>query len=226
MSNKDPFTNVTLMVVGFFLGFLLCAGARSEGLEGALGVQQSIYTDGSGDELSFGGKLGHSRVPVYLWAGYEAPSVKLLGQPMGDTDIFSVGLGASQEVVEGLSLFVEAGYSSMDLETNPYVIQEVTYSFLVGRHAQGDVKIPVDFCYPSQGTCYDHAYEVDDGFTARVGGEWQVTEHIAVTASYKFSYFDQEMYIRKPSWEEGDGYWREDETLDLSAFEVGLWFTW
>jgi opacity protein-like surface antigen len=189
-----------------------------------VGVNQSIYTDESPSEWSFGGQIGHERTPVYLWASYEAPKVKVLGQPMGDTDIFSVGLGASQELVEGLSVFAEGGYSFVDLEANDRVVNEVAYTYLVGRHAVGDRVIPVPCAYGSG--CYEDTYEVDNGFVARIGAQWQVTDNVAVRGAYKWAYFDQEITMRRPDWQEGTGYWREDTTLDLSSFELGVWYVW
>lgn len=211
-------------------GVLLFTGLVSDSwgdewgqFEGSVGVNQSIYTDESASEWSFGGQIGHELTPVYLWTSYEGPRVKILGQPMGDTDLFSVGLGASQELSEGLSVFVEGGYSFVDLSSNDNVVDEVAYTYLVGRHAVGDRRIPVPCAYISG--CYDSSYDVDDGFIARIGAKWQVADHVAIRGAYKWAYFDQEITMRSVDWQEGQGYWREDNTLNLSSFELGIWYT-
>lgn len=221
MSLRNPAWYL-IALAGFVLGATVTSLAQAQ--EFSVGVQQSLYTEESSAEWSFGGKVAHEAVPVYFWGSYEAPRAKILGQPMGDTDIFSVGLGATQDVSEGVSVFVEAGYSFLDLELNDAVVDEVTYTWLANRHgADGNRTVPVRCAYNPG--CYSYSYEVDDGFMARIGAEWALSEHVSVTGAYKWTYLDQEMTIKAPSWQEGQGYWREDATLNLSAFEVGIWYT-
>ena len=191
---------------------------------GAVGVQQSFYTEESSPEWSFGGKLGHTSVPVYAWAGYEAPRLRMLGQPMADSDIFSAGLGVEKGVAHGVSVFLEGGYSFISLDKNENVVDEVSYSQLAQNHAVGGRVPPV--CAYNPG-CYEYSYDVDDGFVARIGAAWALSEHLSVTGAYKWTYLDQEITIFDPERRyEGDGgYWREDNTADLSAFELGIWYT-
>ena len=223
LSLKNPAWYI--IALGVFIFFITGTELARAGdqWDVALGASQSIYTDGSASEWSFGGRVAHKEVPMYLWAGYEAPTVKILGQPMADADLFSLGLGATRELVEGFSVFMEAGYTFTDISTNESVVDEVAYTWLVNRHgAGGNRNVPVPCAYNPG--CYESSYTVDDGLTARIGAEWALSEHISVTGAYKWTYLDQEMFIKKINLEEGAGYWREDETLDLSAFEVGVWY--
>jgi opacity protein-like surface antigen len=223
----DNFLLFAIVVAVIMLVSVIASGkARADEwgqFEGSVGVNQSIYTDESSSEWSFGGQIGHELTPVYLWTSYEGPRVKILGQPMGDTDLFSVGLGASQELSEGLSVFVEGGYSFVDLASNDSVVDEVVYTYLVDRHGSGERRVPVPCAYNPG--CYEGSYEVDDGFMARIGAQWQVADHVAIRGAYKWAYFDQEMTMRSLDWQEGQGYWREDNTLNLSSFELGIWYT-
>jgi hypothetical protein len=207
------------------LGVLATGVVHSEGFEGGLGVQQSLYTEESGTELSFGGKIGHSRLPVYLWGSYENPSVKILGQPMGDTEMFSVGIGSSREIAEGLSLFVETGYVFPSISQNVEVVDEVVYTWLVNRHsAGGNRNVPVPCAYNPG--CYDASYEIEAGVTAKIGASWKIMKHLSLSAAYKWTYLNQEMILSNEKvLDRTEGYWREDETLNMSAFEVGIWYT-
>ena len=224
MSPKDPFPNIALVCLAAVAVFLFSSIVKAD-VEGAVGIQQSLYTDGSSNEWSFGGKLGHTSTPVYLWGLYEGPTAKILGQPMGDMDLFSVGVGTSLKVSRAVRVFIETGYVFTDIELNDNVVDEVNYTWLVSRHdAGGNRNVPVPCAYNPG--CYDYQYSVDDGVVARVGVRWELSPNVAVTGSYKFTYLDQEMTIKRPEFEDGQGYWREDETLDLSAFEVGVWYTW
>jgi len=218
---NDLFMDIAVLFVVFALGFVFCRTVLAD-VEGSVGVYQSIYTDEAASEWSFGGRLGHSSTPAYLVASYEGPDVKILGQPMGSMDIFTVGLGAPHEVSEGFSLYIEGGWAFIDLAKNDAIVQEVAYTWLVGRHGVEGPVIPVDFCYKH---CFSSSYDVDDGFTARIGGTWDITEHWAISGSYKWTYLDQEITIFDPEKRaNGGGYWREDETLDLSSVEIGVMY--
>lgn len=204
------------------LGVICAANVRAEGLEGSVGVGQSIYTEDSKADWNLRGTLGHSDLPVYLVAGYDAPRVKMLGQPLAETEIVSLGMGAKRELVSGLTLFTEVGYSWLNLDVNraPHdVQQEIIYTQLVKNHNVSGRPVPVD---PES---YQTSYKADDGIFWRLGVGYQLWDSVSLTASYRALLVDQEYSLKASDWSEGQGYWREDETYSLSAFEVGVNYT-
>jgi hypothetical protein len=188
-----------------------------------IGAGQAIYSDNdSSTDWTLQGRVGHKAFPLYLTAGWDQPKVKVLGQPIADTNIYTFGLGTWYEV-GSVSLFVESGLALVDPEIDSGVQQEVVYTYLVGRHNVEGRPVPVDVVNGNEG--YTSSYEVDDAPFLRIGAQWQVFEHVAVSASYRFLEADTEMFIKRSGWEEGKGYWREDNTANFGAAEVVLWVT-
>jgi len=193
--------------------------AKAEEFTGSVGVGQSIYTNESDADWNLRGTVGHTSLPVYLVGTYDSPRVKMLGQPLAETDIVSVGLGVERELVDGLTVFTEVGYSWLNLDVNrePYdVQQEIIYTRLLLNHDVANRPIPVDF--PG----YQTSYDADDAIFWRLGLRYDLYEHVSLTAAYRALYVDQEYSIKASDWVEGQGYWREDETYNLSSFEVGV----
>lgn len=203
--------------------FFYSHASHASDFSGSVGVGQSIYTNDSDADWNFRGTLAHADVPVYLVGTYDSPRVKMLGQPLAETDIVSLGIGVERELVAGLKVFTEVGYSWLNLDVNrePYnVQQEIIYTQLVRNHNVKGRPVPVDF---SEG--YQTSYEADDAVFWRVGLGYQLYDSVSLTASYRVLYVDQAYTLKSNDWAEGQGYWREDETYNLSAFEVGINYT-
>lgn len=222
---RDPFLNVVFIAIAFFVAFLVTEVARADPLI-ELGVQQSMYTDGPSNEWSFKANVGWEGFPVYGWGAYEPEvGVKLRGQPLADVDTLSFGIGARKSW-DNFFVALETGYSLVDTSVNAEIQQEVVYTHLVARHNvyQRPVPVTVDGPYDTKG--YTSSWEADDGPMARLVIGYQLSDHVALTGAYKWLYVDQEMYIRDINWQPGRGYWREDNQIDLSSVEVGVWFVW
>lgn len=203
--------------------FFISQVSQGSDFSGSVGVGQSIYTNDSKAEWNFRGTLAHVDVPVYLVGTYDSPRVKMLGQPLAETDIVSLGIGVERELVAGLRVFTEVGYSWLNLDVNrePYdVQQEIIYTQLVRNHNVKGRPVPVDL---SEG--YQTSYEADDAIFWRVGIGYQLYDSVSLTASYRALYSNQEYTLKSNDWADGQSYWREDETYDLSAFEAGIEYT-
>lgn len=203
------------------MAFLGAAGAQAQTPLVELGVGQSIYSDNdSHTDWNYQLRFGMEELPVYGTVGYDSPRYKLLGQPLADTDLLSVGLGARKSWGDILG-YVETGWTFVDTSVNALVQEEIVYTNLVGRHAVRGVILPVT---PGD---YETSWEADDALFLRVGVQYQLMEHLAVGASYRFLQVDTEMKLYdQDNYDRGLGYWREDNTVDFGAAEVNLVFTY
>ena len=187
-------------------------------IELGAGLILSTYQESS-TEPTFKLEAGYEN--VYLWGSYEVPHIKFLGNPVADTDIYGFGLGFRKEVRPGITLFIEGGYAILD-ESVLDTAEEMVYTQIVGNHAVEGRKVPVSGAYSGD---YSYSYEIDDAWMGRIGVNLEVMDNVHVTASYRAMKADQEYAI----WDEesraaGRGYWREDDTYDFGAFEVGIFF--
>lgn len=185
-----------------------------------VGTYQTIYTEDSNAEWGFKLNSGTEGFPIYATVGWDQPRVKMLGQPVADTEIFSFGFGAKKAFGD-LSLFTEAGWAWVDPDINKDVREEIVYTQLLLNHNVEGRSPP----FGSRMSEYQTSYKMDDAPFLRVGIDYRVHEHAKVFASYRVLYSPTEMTARSSDWQEGQGYWREDETYNLSAFEVGVLLT-
>ena len=183
----------------------------------------------------WGGKLvvGWKDFPVYAWGRSDKRNFSILGQRVGvnGTPITAFGVGTNYEIGEG-SFFFEAGWAMIDFEEDKRVQREVIYSTLVGNHnVSASTPIPFPSCGYNDHTAVT-CNRVDDltyadGFTARIGIDYQVFKHIKVYAAYNFFESERHMEMGEPERiKNNTGYWEENDTVDLSTFEIGIGVTW
>lgn len=214
----------TLFYLTIFATILWVETSRAE-VTADIGVTVSAYEDAA-TENAYYGRVGYGKLPFFLSARYEAPRLRMLGQPLADSDLFSVGVGFETLLTNNLYVFAEGGYAFIDAQSNFEIRQEVVYTQLVNNHLNPNRPIPI-LAYPR----YDTTYEVDNGLYGRIGLEYR-WKSLSITAAYRPLKLDQEYTMR--AWEQdlpalrekyGDyanGYWREDTELDLSGFEIGI----
>lgn len=200
---------------------LLACPTKADDLILEAGVNQSIYGDEASPELSYVFRGGWK--DVYLWGTKEDVKVKMLGQPLGEADILSFGLGARQSFGK-MTVFAEAGWGINDTSVNADIQQEIVYTQLVGNHHVHGRPLPV---HAKGKKGYESSYEAEDGPVWRVGVAYDIIPHVRLSLSYKGMKVDTEYAI----WDHdqrknGFGYWREDSTHDFSAFEAGLVAHW
>jgi hypothetical protein len=188
------------------------AGWHSEDVEAA--------AVGSGPKLGYSVRAGWDGWPVYAVAGFEALDNSLLGQPLGEMDVLSVGLGVKKKWGD-VSAFLEVGQAFIDESTRDNIRQEIVYTHLVGNHWQPGRPIPVTGRVHSP-YGYDTTYELEDALFFRLGVRYNLTEHLAVTGAYRALYAEEEMTLKDRPFHDGQGYWREDDRLNLSAIEAGI----
>jgi hypothetical protein len=177
----------------------------------SVAIGQSIYVDND-SQTDWNFQLRGGVENVYVVAGWEQPKLKVLGQPIADSDAYSIGVGARKQW-DDFSVFLETGMVLMDESPNHSVQQEVVYTQLANNHAVTGR----DFYWDDND--YSTSYDVEDGLFLRVGLGYNLTENVAVTASYRASQLDAEMSMVS---EDGRHEWREDTTVDLGAFEVAV----
>ena len=213
-----------------FLSILVIALSITRDCEaeptGSIGISSAIYEDTSSD-LVYHGRLGWKDLPVYLTGSYESPKVKMLGQPLADSDIASIGLGFTTELTKDLSLFFEGGYSIPNVSVHSEIEHEVVYTRLVKDHHIANRPIPLVDLHD-----YRTSYSVDNGMFARIGLSYTWQDHFMVTAAYRALHLDQEYTLRVPEGQEqalidkygayGEGYWRQDTELNMSSFQLGI----
>jgi hypothetical protein len=194
-----------------------------------LGLTSNFYGDDTTAEavshedwvpkVSYVISAGHEDWPVYATAQYETVGDYMLGQNMAEVDILSLGLGARKKWND-FSFFAETGVALLDVTNSDVVVNEISYTQLVGNHAVGERKIP------ALGDSYhDHSssYTLEDGMFFRVGVGYDLTDHLSVTAAYRALVVDQELAV----WDterraRNGGYWREDTTKDFNSVQVGV----
>jgi hypothetical protein len=186
-----------------------------------LGVGQSVYTgeNESSTDFNVHFRVGVQESPVYGVFGYDQPSLKILGQPIADTGIIEVGMGA-RKTFGNLLGFAELGAAYVDAEVDARVREEIVYTNLVQRHNVYGRPVPVD------PRAYHTTWEVDDSVFLRVGLQYQLFDSVAIGVSYRWLEADTEMTLKRANWEEGQGYWREDTSVDLGAAEFSVVYTY
>lgn len=188
----------------------------------AIGVSLMLY-DETQNDVSFSAQAGMGR--FYAAARYESPKIKMLGQPLGDSDLYSLGFGVRIPLVDGLELTAEVGYAYIDDSIHQEIQDEIVYTKLVRDHFVPNRPIPlVDL------DDYRTSYEVDHGPYIRLGISYRLYDHAELQFGYRIMQLDQEYTLRDTDpaalqlkyGAYGEGYWRQDTQLDLSAFEVGV----
>ena len=163
--------------------------------------------------------MAHEEHPFYVYGQNETPNIRMLGQGIGDSSIYSLGVGA-RKYWGVFFVFGEVGYGVIDQGANRTIQQEIVYTELVLRHNVEFRPIPV---YP-QGNydqdSYETVWELDDGLLGAIGIGYQLGDHVSLTGAYRPFYVKEhiELYDAEKR-KNGGGWWQETRSLDLSAFE-------
>lgn len=170
-------------------------------------------------------KVHKEDFPVYVWTSYSQQENFVLGQGIADIDSFDFGFGTRTDVATNVALFLEAGYSVNDQNNSVEAQQEVVYTYLVDRHNVATRPIPVNVPGDYVTDTYSTVYDLEPGFVAKIGAEFQVTDNFSVNAAYRFERMEArfELYDGN-NRTNGLGWWQERQTLDAGAFEVQFLF--
>ena len=191
----------------------------------ALGYSQYTDEEGPEPEAHFKVEVGHEESPLYAFGGYEQLDNRILGQALGELDIFSVGLGARKNIGDFFA-FGEIGYGLVDNAANMVIQQEIVYTELVGRHERPFRPIPVFPQGPYDQDSYETVYEVDDGILGAIGVGYQPTESLSFTMAYRPFYVREHMEIYdEETRASGGGWWQESRSLDLSSWQLSARWT-
>jgi len=154
---------------------------------------------------------------LYGWAGYDRPNVRLVGQRMGDIELISYGVGVQGEYGR-LRPFLEFGRFEPDATTKDVIRDEAVVTELNNIHGR-------------RGNRHfkETEYNIDSEYGGRVGVLVDLSENVAVSAAYQFLQLNEQLqaYTGKCEWpptEECESWWVDNRKLDISSFQVGIYF--
>ena len=188
-----------------------------------LGIVHSQYIDQSLPEFNFKLQVAHEDSPVYLWTGYENVGIRMLGQEIARTAIFSLGVGAEKDIGD-FFVFGEIGYGLLKSSVNKVRQQEVIYTELVSRHNVFNRPVPLDLRGPYDQDSYETIWEIHEGFLGKLGVGYHFGSHVNVTLAYRPFFVREHIEI----WDEErrnagkPGWWQESRNRNLSSIELGL----
>lgn len=168
-------------------------------------------------------EVGHEAKNYYAFTAYEDTTLRLLGQPIGDGEIFSVGVGYKHPLSERFYLFGEVGYGVVQENARDIIQQEIVYTEVVGRHHRPFRPLPV---YPQNGydqDSYETLWTLDDGFLGAFGLGYNAKNGFGMTLAYRPFYVKERMEL----WDEeqranGGGWWQESRSKNLSAIQASV----
>ena len=207
-----------LAIVLLYLGCIISMKAEADT---SVGLGWSQYTDQV--QPTYHGKIkwGPEGSPLYVWGAYENMDIRILGQGVSDTPVFSLGGGVKKDFGD-FWVFLEAGYAHLEHDPKPVIVQEVAYTDLVATHAVGGRRIPTRDPY----TGYDSDWTTTGGITAGFGIGYTIGPHLSLTGGYRVLFVEEFIEIVDPVIEaKTGGSWRDTRARDMSAFEVTLHYT-
>ena len=69
--------------------------------------------------------LGMEKYDYYVWLSYEDTGIRMLGQPLADLQITSIGAGVKYPLRQNWILYIEAGYAIINVSDNDFVRDEI-----------------------------------------------------------------------------------------------------
>lgn len=198
---------------------LLASASIGIGLNTRIGSEDTIdYRESPSIYL----KLGEG---LYGWSSFAKGSNYILGQKISSSYVAGIGAGYEYNFNPVFKVFAEAGIG-YPYNVNDYNIQqEVTYTYLVGRHnVDSSRPVPVpDRPYDQE--AYRSDWDIKSGAILRAGVGFDVTEHISADFSYRF--FNPEGYIA--IWDQekvdaGGGYWEERVNVNMNVVEFRIMY--
>ena len=162
---------------------------------------------------------------VYVtWEHIDEWEHRILGQESMETTVNAYGLGLRAPVGD-FEVYIEAGIADLDTDYWEPAGGEVAYTYLVNRHAAEGRTVPVPCAYGPN--CYSHEWELEDDTPfASVGVAWSPLDHVKVQASYRWMNPEVYVNIKRPDWQEGQGYWEEHDSIDMSSANISVLLFW
>lgn len=150
--------------------------------------------------------------PVYVWGGYEKPSIRLVGQSVGNAQLVSSGVGFRHDA-ESWYGFVEFGRYWLDPKTDDRIRDEAVWQELTNHH--GDPG-----WYPTR-----TQYELDDAWGGRIGVGREIG-WVAIEARYRWMSARETIHgckadICRVGVTESQ-HWMERRQANLGAFEAAI----
>jgi opacity protein-like surface antigen len=198
---------------------VLATASIGLGLNTKVGSEHAIdYREGPAVYL----KLGEG---LYGWGSFTKGKNYVLGQKISYSYIAGLGAGYEVEFNPVITGFMEAGIGYPINKNNYKIQQEVTYTYLVGRHNVDESRpVPVPE-RPYDQDAYKSDWDIDAGVMLRAGVSFDVTEKISADFSYRF--FNPKGYIAiwdQESVDAGGGYWEENVNVNMNVVEFRIFY--
>lgn len=198
----------------WLLSGLLLASASQADI--AIGPVHGVF-DSNRIESETGIQVRLSANDTYMWASYEKPHVQLMGQNLGAIRLIGSGVGAQLELNKDWNFFAEVGYFWSDESTTELIRDEAV-----------EAKLKQDFGKPPF-KADNTSYFVKNSYGGRVGVSYEVSKHIKTSIAYRVLALDEGYDLWKGPLEnrslECGCWWQERHSLNMNAFEIGLFAT-
>lgn len=150
---------------------------------------------------------------VYLWGGYEKPSISMVGQSIGKSEIVSAGIGFEHRRQDWYG-FLEFGYHWMDPDLEPAIRDEAVWQELTNNHGEPG-------WYPRATT-----YHLRDAWGGRIGIGKQYGA-LNVEARYRWLSARETIHACTTPIDGAcvlgmaGSHWAERHYLNFNGFEIG-----
>jgi hypothetical protein len=229
-TDRDPFATVCLLASFFMLLFVFIQGAKADewfdpdDLIVELGTGFTFPLEGDVEEVQHFQFRGGYKNFYLTYEAVDEWKHYTLGQQNMETDVNQYGVGFRYPV-DTFEVYIEGGMADLNSKYYEPSGSEVAYTYLVGRHAVGDRRIPVPCAYNSD--CYSSEWNIEsESPFATVGIAWAPIDHFKVQASYTYLQPEYDVNIKRPDYEAGQGYWRETGRVDMGSFKVTVLVFW
>ena len=152
--------------------------------------------------------------PAYLWASYEQPSLKRLGQNIGDLDLPGAGAGYRFDLSPSVQFGVQVGIYWPGNDWNPAIRDEVVGGLLANDHGRQD-------WYP-KALYRDYRLKSSAGGSLHLLGK--ITKRFSAWGGYRFLSLPEsyDLYTNPDGCFESKKCHQNRTTLSADAWRVGL----
>ena len=152
----------------------------------------------------------------YAWGSYEHPRLQLVGQNMGELELWGAGLGFRHELNDRLDVFGEFGYFWPSTDPADNIRDEAVATSLRKDHGE-------------PGLHWEHTvYKLSSDYGARLGLSYAATDAIYLSLAYRHLSLNEALDActgPDPGCEfpvsPGSSHWQNRKTLKLNSFEIG-----
>ena len=178
------------------------------------------------EDFSLHARLFNDSNDFYPWASYSSGDNRILGQNISDVQTVAVGAGYKFDLNDKLYGVFEAGYGYPFHVNDEWIQQEITFTYLVGRHQVHETRpVPVILQGPYDQDSYNSNWDIRGGLTFKAGVGTEINENWSIELNYSFFqpkglieiWRDESIRGGNP---DGGGWWQEYVTVDMSTIDL------